>query len=392
MKKNLAIFLDGTWNAPGDNTNVWRLKVMVAGATAAGVPQLGYYDTGVGTKWNERLRGGTLGAGLSLNIREAYQWLVEQYDDDDDVYVFGFSRGAYTARSLAGLIVKCGLLRPGAALTVQQIYERYQLGKGATPLHEIDFIKKNNKRELTAAERALHMNSRRIPIKMIGVWDTVGALGIPWTNAPLVGRGNFYFHNTNPSVLFEHAYHALAIDEHRAPYKATLWTRFKPASPAPAQPPIAPAPPAAAAVQRNNIVEQRWFVGAHSNVGGGYTDDELGQIPLAWLQEKARACGLAFRNQTQLTGDEFKGTPTDSYAAFLKGFYKIVRFGKRYYRPIGADARAVKGGTSQPINEWIDASVFQRCRAFPNYRPPNLLEWAKRKGRSLETLNGDQQA
>ena len=115
MKKTLAVFLDGTWNAQGDNTNVWRLKVMLAAQNGAGQPQLGFYHPGVGTSWNDHIRGGTIGAGLSQNVREAYQWLVEHYDDPDDVFIFGFSRGAYTARSLAGLIVKCGLLRAWGA-------------------------------------------------------------------------------------------------------------------------------------------------------------------------------------------------------------------------------------------------------------------------------------
>ena len=110
--KRLALFLDGTWNEPGDNTNVWRLRSMVAARDAAGIEQRVYYDTGVGTRWYDRLRGGLLGKGLSTNIREAYQWLVEHYDEDDEIYVFGFSRGAFTARSLAGMISKCGIVRP----------------------------------------------------------------------------------------------------------------------------------------------------------------------------------------------------------------------------------------------------------------------------------------
>ena len=92
--KRLAVFLDGTWNDPGDNTNVWRLRSMLSRVDDHGVEQLAYYDTGVGTRWYDRVRGGAAGVGLSRNIREAYRWLVENYDDGDEIYIFGFSRDA----------------------------------------------------------------------------------------------------------------------------------------------------------------------------------------------------------------------------------------------------------------------------------------------------------
>ena len=228
-------------------------------------------------------------------------------------------------------------------------------------------------------------HSRRIPIKMIGVWDTVGALGIPWTQAPWIGAGHFYFHNTNLSKLFAHAYHAIAIDEHRAPYRPTLWTRFTPAEPAgPSAPPVAAGSPP--------VVEQRWFVGAHCNVGGGYSNDDLAQIPLQWIQEKAIACGLCFRSQMVLNGDEINCAPVDSYAEFLRGAYRVIKLGRRFYREIGAPARAVTGGASQPVNEAIDKSVFTRYQRIPSYRPPNLEQWAARRGLDLASVAGDQAA
>lgn len=381
MKKKLALFLDGSWNEPGDNTNVWRLKVMLAAQDGDGVPQLGYYDTGVGTSWYNRVRGGAVGSGLSLNVRQAYQWLVENYDTGDDVYVFGFSRGAYTARSVAGMIVKCGLIYPGASMTTMEVFKRYQVDKDVRPIYRLEFLKDQGQ-PLNPEEGALLANSRRIPVKMIGVWDTVGAMGIPWTQAPLIGRGKFYFHNTNLSVLFEHAYHAVAIDENRAAYKPTLWTRFTPAT-------ADPAPPPAASAQS---VEQRWFVGAHSNVGGGYEQDQLAQIPLKWLQGKAGECGLDFRHQVTLGGDEILCPVRDSYKEFMKGIYRAIKLGKRFYRPIGAPRRAVRGGTSKPVNEWIDASVFERRRRLSGYRPRNLELWARDKGIELSSVSGEQKA
>lgn len=117
-KKRLALFLDGTWNAVGDNTNVWRLKSLCSETSADGLPHVTYYDVGV-----NGFLGGTFGKGLSENVAEAYKWLMDQYNPEDEIFIFGFSRGAYTARSLAGFIAKYGLLRPGAPLGVNQLYD-----------------------------------------------------------------------------------------------------------------------------------------------------------------------------------------------------------------------------------------------------------------------------
>jgi uncharacterized protein (DUF2235 family) len=111
-KKRIAIFLDGTWNTVNDNTNVWRLKSLCADQCADGSRQVTYYDMGV-----NGFVGGTVGKGLGDNIKEAYKWLIDVYTPEDDVFIFGFSRGAFTARSLAGLIAKYGLLKPGAPLS-----------------------------------------------------------------------------------------------------------------------------------------------------------------------------------------------------------------------------------------------------------------------------------
>jgi uncharacterized protein (DUF2235 family) len=370
MPKNLAIFLDGTWNESGDNTNVWRLKVMLAGTDPQGASQLAYYDPGVGTGRWDRFRGGIGGAGLSLNVREAYQWLIENYDPGDRIFLFGFSRGAYTARSLAGLIARCGLLYPGVPYTGAELYVRYQMGKNSRPIYQLTYLQGRGE-PLTKEEERLLTHSRRVKIQMIGVWDTVGALGIPWTWAPFVGKGKFYFHNTNLSSLFQHACHAVSIDEHRGPYKATLWTKFLPTIPDTKPPAHSPEP--------EPVVEQRWFVGAHSNVGGGYANDDLAQIPLAWMQAKAIASGLSFRNTIKLSGQEVLCDPRDSYGEFLRGFWKVIKLGQRHHRPIDAAPRPVKGGTSTPVNQVIDKSVFQRWREVAAYRPKNLTDWAARR-------------
>lgn len=127
-------------------------------------------------------------------------------------------------------------------------------------------------------------------------------------------------------------------------------------------------------------VEQRWFVGAHANVGGGCKSDLLAQIPLRWMMEKAKLHGLAFREDVTIDGDVHQAPISDSFAEFMYGAYRIVKRGRRYHREIGALPVETETDITNTINETIDASVFERWRANPSYRPPGLARWAKRHG------------
>ena len=118
--KRLAIFLDGTWNTVNDNTSVWRLKALCVNRSKDGRPQLQYYDAGVGTGPLDRFLGGAFGYGVSGNIIDAYKWLIDNYEDGDEIFIFGFSRGAYTARALSGLISICGLLKLGCPISIKE--------------------------------------------------------------------------------------------------------------------------------------------------------------------------------------------------------------------------------------------------------------------------------
>lgn len=384
--KKLVLFLDGTWNDPDDETNVFRLSQALADTDSEGNRQLSFYLKGVGTKFLTRLLGGAVGVGLSNNVQEAYAWLVKHYEDNDEVFIFGFSRGAYTARSVAGVIINCGLLHRNATTTIDKIYERYQRGKEEIPYYKLEYQSRHSPENVKLDDLELLKCSRRVKIKMIGVWDTVGALGVPWTEVPWIGRRNFYFHNTNLSVLIENAFHALAIDERRSPYRPTLWTKFKPTAETKlkelAVAGVEPLPPA-------QTIEQRWFIGAHSNVGGGYKNDTLMSIPLNWMQQKAIGCGLAFADVLPVIAGAHLVEPIDSFGQFMGGCYKWITLGKHFNRTIGSDEYAVKGGTSAPINEWIDASVFQRFKEVPDYRPASLLDWAKRRNLDLSQQVGD---
>ena len=125
-RKRVALFLDGTWNEVSDNTNVWRLRSLFAPVGTDGLEQRAYYSTGLGTEFGEKVRGGMFGSGIDTAITAAYEWLMENYQPDDEIFIFGFSRGAYTARSLSGLVSKCGLLQRGAPLGVNQLFKRYR--------------------------------------------------------------------------------------------------------------------------------------------------------------------------------------------------------------------------------------------------------------------------
>jgi len=271
--KRIAIFLDGTWNTLENNTNVWRLKSLCDPNAAN---QIVYYSKGVGTSFGETLRGGVEGYGIDKEIIDAYTWLTECFEPGDEIFIFGFSRGAYTSRSLSGLVAKCGILKPGAPLSIEQLYARYRRRTDRT-INDL----LHGPEPTDIEERGIVKYCEPTKIKMVGVWDTVGSLGSPIDSlkSKVV---KYLFLDTHLRVQNEFAFHALAIDEQRRSFEPTLWTKTtNNAAPTDAPPP-----------RPLGEVEQRWFVGAHANVGGGYSSDILAQPPLQWLMGKAAGLGL----------------------------------------------------------------------------------------------------
>jgi uncharacterized protein (DUF2235 family) len=370
QQKRLALFLDGTWNEVESNTNVWRMKALCAPISTDGKSQLAYYEIGV-----NGVIGGSTGKGLDANIRRAYEWLIENYSDGDEIFIFGFSRGAYTARSLAGLIAKLGILKPGSPIGVAQLFSRYKRSDEETigKLHELqDAGKLEN---ITLEERWMLKYSQPAKIKVVGVWDTVGSLGIPAFAIPGISRPTFGYLQTGLRIQIEHGYHALAIDEHRKAFAPTLWDVRTPKDPNEAH-----------AVPRSiSNVEQRWFVGAHANVGGGYESDLLAQAPLRWIMKKASLNGLTFRNDVDIDGDILTAPINDSYKEFMDGAYS--KASRPFFRTIGQDPDVRDDGSHTNVNETIDQSVFNRWRTVPAYRPSNLVEWASRKAVDPAKLN-----
>lgn len=276
---NLVLCCDGTWNTPDqrargvpDPSNVARLYGAVADLDADGTPQQKYYHPGVGTDGPllDRLLAGGLGRGLDLNIMSAYGWLCDKFHPGDAIYLFGFSRGAYTVRSLCGLATYAGLLDTTALADaekwkrIERVFQQGYRRKLEQPLLWRDL-----------GWSFLAAGNGHIPIHFLGVWDTVGALGIPDDMALLnvIDRVHDYtFHDTNLSQSVLHARHAVALDEMRAAFQPTLWT----------------------GVNDRQDVRQLWFAGAHADVGGGYPETGLSDIALRWMADEARQAGLAF--------------------------------------------------------------------------------------------------
>ncbi len=350
MPRRLVVLFDGTWNRVRTHTKVERLWKLIAHADPAGAGQVSKYIAGVGVKPGmQHWLGGAFGMGLSENVKEGYRWLSEKWREGDEIWLFGFSRGAYSARSLGGLIRKCGLLKPDrhARVSAQRVDEAYGLYRNA-----IDPDDPN-----VEAFRAVH--SREVRIRFIGVWDTVGSLGVPFVASWFpFARSRYRFHDTDLSKIVQYAYQALAIDEHRADFEPTKWER-NPDDLASGESPTAKKP-------EQVEVEQRWFVGGHADVGGGektdgagHRPDTLPEIALAWMQTKAAAAGLAFKEPYIPAPDAVLAVPNDSYATFMCGLYHLLK--KPYDRVIG-------GG----VNEAIDDSVWKKWNENPDYRPPSL--------------------
>lgn len=380
-KKNIVIFLDGTWNDPEDQTRVWAAKNLIS-ATHKGVKQDVYYDAGLGTQKFEKFQGGVFGKGLGKNVRQAYAWLVDTYKDGDNVYIFGFSRGSFTATSVTGMIMRWGLIRPNSPLSVEQIFKLYEKWDKHTPLYQLVFDKRDGRTDFSALEQQLLDTSRRIKIKMIGIWDSVATVGVPFGNFARFSKNALRFHNPRISTIYENVFHALAIDEHRKPFRPILFHFFYKRDATQAD------------YDKNkkkyaDHIEQRWFSGSHGDVGGG-DNIPVSNAPYAWLLSHAQSLGLGLNSSLPVTHQVHKQPLNNPFSTFIFGLYKIVRFGKRYYRTIGAAPKAVKNnGMIETLSETIDTSVIKRWQTDANYRPKNLERWAAESGVDLDTVSGD---
>ena len=267
MSKSIIVCADGTWNTPHGrsacsiDTNVRKLYMTLVNDAN----QLKYYDSGVGTDGTplDHLTGGSMGKGLFQKVQDCYAFLSNVYDPGDKVFLFGFSRGAFTARSVAGMIAGFGV--PTVNMdneTVRKIFAAYR---------ETD----PGRRKIAKADLKETYGLQTVTVEMIGVWDTVGSLGIPGIFFNLFNQKEYGFLDTSIHECIQHGYHAVSIDERRAQFKPTLWTN-----------------PDGSALVNNAQVEQVWFPGVHCDVGGSYAEDKLSEITLSWMLQKAIKHGL----------------------------------------------------------------------------------------------------
>lgn len=339
-KQRLIIQFDGTWNDPADQTNVYRLSRHLHDYDGD-IKQKFFYDPGVGTDWWNKYRGGLFGFGLTKNLLQGYEWLAKRYNEGDEIWIFGFSRGAYTARSLVGLVRKCGLLHITTPSLLNQAEQLYR-DKSLHPDSE-------------ECQTFREDYSREVKIHFIGVWDTVKALGVPGL---AISKGSRYaWHDNELTGIVERAYHAMALDEHRKAYDTLLWTT-----------------PDGNKKATHTEVEQRWFIGAHANVGGGYgKSDSLSTIPLSWLLKQAQNAGL--KTDTFNAADNaWQQAPKDSFKEFVAGVYAwfkglISKGDGRFYRHYDQGYKGCKA-----VNVTVDKTVWQRWKSTDyNYRPKTLV-------------------
>jgi hypothetical protein len=262
--KRLIVCLDGTWNSPdnGHATNVVKIMRAIAPVDERGVPQIAFYDAGVGADGGriDRVVDGVTGRGLEQNVRDGYRLLAHNWLPGDEIYVFGFSRGAFTARSLCGFIDLFGLLPKRDMHRLGDAWALYQ--------------QPERQRDAAACGRVRAL-ARPVRIKCLGVWDTVGALGVPGQTLQWANRKH-RFHDAELSEIVECAFHALAIDEKRGPFGPVLWQKK-------------------CGEDLPKVVEQVWFPGVHSDVGGGRSDPSLSDLALTWMIRRVQAhSDLAF--------------------------------------------------------------------------------------------------
>jgi len=362
VPKNLVICLDGTNNEFGrTNTNVVKLYQCLELSDTS--RQIGYYDPGLGTiaepgmvskigkKWS-RILGQGFGRGIVLDIEEAYSFLMANYKDGDRIYIFGFSRGAYTARALAGLLRQLGVLVASANNLVPYATKLFQaLAENASPDDPSSYWRICNAFKSTFAS-----TKKQCPVHFLGLWDTVSSVGWIWNPK------SFPFVTNNPGVKIVR--HALAIDERRWFFRHTHWGNM--------EKPV-----------KNQNAQEGWFPGVHSDIGGGYSHHEghLWRAPFVWIIAAAKKAGLILdsrRLQATLRGSKPYGS---NYASnmhnSLSGPWHLAELFPKLRWSVEARRRFPAMGLWRrrkiPVGALIHCSALQRIRnPKAEYEPKNL--------------------
>jgi uncharacterized protein (DUF2235 family) len=356
MAKHIVVCSDGTGNTAvkGRGTNVFKLfeAIDLNGHRADPMltPQIALYDDGVGTEDFKPLRlfSGMTGFGLSRNVKQLYKEIVRVYDAGDSIYLFGFSRGAFTVRTLAGFISTCGLLDPSKFRTaaslnaaVARAYRAYRQAY-RTRLAEM-FLGKPEAKDCAAFKKRWCRDTE-VRIRFIGVWDTVDAVGLPFHLSDVLNTlvYRFKFPDRRLSPLVDRACHALAIDDARHSFHPLLWDETG---------------------ETTGRISQVWFPGAHSNVGGGYPKQGMSLVALDWMMAESERAGLRFNEHDRAQYREHANTDDKLYdpRAGLGIFYRWK------LRDIGAICRKNR------VEPKLHISALERVtHGTEDYAPGNL--------------------
>ena len=295
MNKNIVICSDGTGNTAikDRGTNVFKLYEAVDLIGHRGNPtvtrQVAFYDDGVGTEGLKLLRwlGGAFGWGLGRNVRQLYAELARVYEPGDRIFLFGFSRGAFTVRTLAGFIICCGILdrakfrtnarlRQGVKQAYREYRRRYRTSLGSRLRRAHDPARADALHSRFAVVHPAYAPEGRVRIAFIGVWDTVDAVGLPIDHLADVLNQlyRFKFPDLRLSPQVDKACHAISIDDERHTFHPVMWDEEHEG--------------------QSDRIEQVWFAGVHANVGGGYPKQGMSLVSLNWMMTRAEQCGLRF--------------------------------------------------------------------------------------------------
>ena len=374
--KNIVICCDGTWQKFGqpNPTNVALMARVVGRSDAQGVAQVVRYDDGVGVGQggfglSARLLGGAFGDGLDYKIARSYEFLCLNYQPGDRIYLFGFSRGAYTVRSLAGLLRQLWILRPdqaGRVADAMKLYRRRPRTKANSPAVDrwIAEVQAFHRSWCHPVSEALFSKDFQFPrdgqaaasgasgwIQYLGVWDTVGSLGLP-LNLPFAElfAGRYAFHDMRLSRIVGWARHAVALDEARLSFAPSLWENL---------PDLNDAAGAHSAPYADRPYQQQWFPGGHASVGGG-AEAPISRAALLWIAEGAARAGLGL-DPAQIAGHIAEVDPTQPFAA------ESFSLGGLLLKLPGVQVRKGPEDADQ-----ISLSARRRAQLLPAYRPRAL--------------------
>ncbi|MEB3356782.1 MAG: DUF2235 domain-containing protein [Synechococcales bacterium] len=359
--KRLVVCSDGTWQNLENTklTNAARLAQAIPSTGEDGKPQIIFYDEGIGGQsgfngwlkplnWLSKQLAGATGLSIDYHIKEAYIFLCMNYEPGDEIYLFGFSRGAYTVRSLAGLIYNCGLLNPLHIDKVDEAYKHYRSRKHDDHPNSDEMRKFREDYSQGTVEG-------RVPITFLGCWDTVESLGLPWKI-----EEKYRFHDSKLSSIIHHARHAVAVDEHRKNYDVTLMQLH---------PTMQQKPRLQSAPKSQKTFWQVWFPGDHGCVGGGDgVPQGLADAALKWMMAEAGEIGLTIRENRIF--NPLKLNPNQDFAPFnLFGWLTGGMLPHTRIVPQDTTLDDLHESTKQRWHEYKHPKNGKR------YRPKNLMRF-----------------